>query len=108
MQAMTLKKSFKIPAINKLKKGKASDNNGIRAEDIKTCDNETKEMIKLIFNDVLKQESCSPEIWRRIRIKVTRKERERSRRRKVSPDLHFARAAQTVFDYPVQQTLSQA
>ena len=27
-------------AINKLKKGKASDNNGIHAEDIKTCDNE--------------------------------------------------------------------
>ena len=24
-------------AINKLKKGKASDNNGIRAEDIRTC-----------------------------------------------------------------------
>ena len=33
-------------AINKLKKGKASDNNGIRAEDIKTCDNVTKETIK--------------------------------------------------------------
>ena len=55
-------------AINKLKKSKASDNNGIRAEDIKTCDNETKEMTKLIFNEVLKQESCTPEIWRRIRI----------------------------------------
>ena len=44
-------------AINKFKKGKASNNNGIRAEDIKTCDTETKEMIKLIFKVVLKQES---------------------------------------------------
>ena len=52
-----------------LKKGKASDNNGIRAEDIKICDNETKEMIKLIFDEVLKQESCTPEIWRSTQIK---------------------------------------
>ena len=48
-------------AINKLKKGKANDNKGIRAEDIKACDNETKEMIKMIFNEVFKQESCTPE-----------------------------------------------
>ena len=29
-------------AINKLKKGKASDNSGIRADDVKTCDDATK------------------------------------------------------------------
>ena len=53
-------------AINKLKKGKASDNNGIRAEDINTCGNVMKERIKQIFNEVLRQESCTPETWRRI------------------------------------------
>ena len=37
-------------AINKLKKGKVSETNGIRAEDIKTYDNVTKETIKQIFN----------------------------------------------------------
>ena len=52
-------------AINKLKKGKASDNNGIRAEDIKNCDVATKGMMKQIFNEVFKQESCTPETWRR-------------------------------------------
>ena len=31
-------------AIKRLKKGKAADSNGIRAEDIKACDEETKEM----------------------------------------------------------------
>ena len=31
-------------AINKLKKGKSPDSNGIRAEDIKACDDETREM----------------------------------------------------------------
>ena len=36
-------------AIDKLKKGKASDNNGIRAED-----------------EVLKQDECTPETWRSV------------------------------------------
>ena len=48
-------------AIDSLKKGKASDNNGIRAEDIKTCDETTKEILRQIFNEVLKQEECTPE-----------------------------------------------
>ena len=53
-------------AIDTLKRGKASDNNGIRAEDIKTCDATTKEIIRQIFNEVLKQDECTPET--RIRI----------------------------------------
>ena len=57
-------------AIDNLKKSKASDNNGIRAEDIKTCDATTKDMIRQIFNEVLKQEDCTPETWKRLRIKV--------------------------------------
>ena len=31
-------------AINKLKKGKSPDSNGIRAEDIEACDDEKREM----------------------------------------------------------------
>ena len=46
-----------LAAINKLKNGKASDNNGIRAEDIKNCDAATKEKMKQIFYEVLKQEA---------------------------------------------------
>ena len=37
-------------AINKLKKRKSPDSNGIRAEDIKACDDETREMVRDIFN----------------------------------------------------------
>ena len=37
---------------------------------IKTCDKTTKEMMRRIFNEVTKQEDCTPETWRRIRIKV--------------------------------------
>ena len=58
-------------AIDRLTKGKAGDSNGIRAEDInKACDEETKEMMRQIFNEVLKQRDCIPEAWRRMRIKV--------------------------------------
>ena len=68
------KMKYRLPLIAS-KKGKASDNNGIRAEDIKTCDETTKEMIRQIFNEVMKQEDCTPETWRRIRIKVIYKKR---------------------------------
>ena len=37
-------------AISKLKTGKSPDGNGIRAEDIKDCDDETREMMRQIFN----------------------------------------------------------
>ena len=55
------------------KKGKATDNNGIRVEDIKTCDGTTKEMIKQIVNEVTEQEDCAPETCRIIRFKVIHK-----------------------------------
>ena len=52
-------------AIDSLKKGKASDSNEIRAEDIKACDETTKEMIRQKFNEVLKQDDCTPETCQR-------------------------------------------
>ena len=55
------------------KKGKASDCNGVRAEDIEACSEKTKEMTRQIFNEILKQEDCTPTTWRRIRIKVIHK-----------------------------------
>ena len=61
-------------AIDKLKKGKASDNNGIRVEDIKTCDATTKEIIRQVFNEILKQDDCTPETCRKSRINVKYKE----------------------------------
>ena len=60
-------------AIKKLKKGKACDNNGISAADIKDCDESTREMIRQIFNEVIRQKDCIPETWRRVRIKVIHK-----------------------------------
>ena len=48
-------------AINKLKKGKACDNNGIRAEDITNCNDTTKEKIRQIFNEVLNKKATHQE-----------------------------------------------
>ena len=94
-------------AINKLNEGKACDNNGIRAEHIKDCDDMTKEMMRQIFNEVIKK-SCTPETWRRVRIKVIHKKRKRRRRQELPPNLYSASAVQTVLDNTPQQILLQA
>ena len=61
-------------AINKLKKkGKLPDSNKIRAEDIKACDDETKEMVRQIFNEIIKQNEFTPEDWKKVKIKVLHK-----------------------------------
>ena len=93
-------------AVNRLKKGKAADSNGMSAEDNKACGEETKEMLRQIFNEVIKQKECTSEAWQRKRKSDTQK-RWRWRCWKVSPDLLFACAVQTVYDNIVQQTLSQ-
>ena len=60
-------------AIKKLRKDKSADSNGIRAEGIKACDEETKEMVRQIFNEVVKQKEFTPEAWRKVRIKMIHK-----------------------------------
>ena len=95
-------------AINKLKKkGKSADSNGIRAEDIKACDEETKEMVRQIFNEIVKQNEFTPEAWLKVRIKVTHKKRRRGRCWKLPPDVFFACVVQTVYDNTVEQIISQ-
>ena len=47
-------KSYKMQFANS-KKGKSPDSNGIRAEDIKACDDETKEMVRQLFNEIIKR-----------------------------------------------------
>ena len=57
-------------AISKLKKGKFPDCNGVRAEDIKVCDDETKEMVRQLFNEIIKRNIFTPEEWKKVKIKV--------------------------------------
>ena len=60
-------------AIGKLKKGKSPDSNGIRAEDIKACDDETREMVRQLFNEIIKRNKFTPDEWKKVRIKVIHK-----------------------------------
>ena len=60
-------------AFNKLRKGKFPDSRGIRAEDIKACDDETREMVRQIFNEIIKRNEFTPEDWKKVRIKVIHK-----------------------------------
>ena len=46
---------------------------GIRAEDIKACDDESKEMVRQIFNEIIKQNEFTPEVWKKVKIKVLHK-----------------------------------
>ena len=67
-------------AINKLKKnGKSPDSDGmkIRAEDIKACDDETREMVRQIFNEIIKQNEVTPEAWKKVKTARKRVTQER-------------------------------
>ena len=64
-------------AIDRLKKGKAKDSSGIRAEQLRNCSNDTKEKIRMIFNEIAQQEDFTPKSWRKIRIQVFYKKGDR-------------------------------
>ena len=61
--------SCKLQSTNSTE-GKSPDSNGIRAEDIKACDDETREMVRQIFNEIIKQNEFTPEAWKNVKIKV--------------------------------------
>ena len=65
-------KSYKTQLANS-KKGKSPDSNGIRAEDIKACDDETREMVRHLFNEIIKRNNFTPDEWKRVKIKVIHK-----------------------------------
>ena len=71
-ELITSRKGFKLQSTDS-KKGKSADSNGNRAEDIKASDDETKEMVRQIFNEIVKQNEFTPEAWRKVRIKEIHK-----------------------------------
>ena len=60
-------------AIKKLKKSKSPNSDGIRAEDIKACDDEKKEMVRQIFNEIIMQNEFTLEAWKKVKMKVLHK-----------------------------------
>ena len=41
------------------KEGKTRDTKGIKAEDLKECDDETKEMMRTVYNEIIKHETLA-------------------------------------------------
>ena len=60
-------------AIRKLKKCKSPDSDGIRVEDIIACDEETKEIVRQIFREIIRQNEFTLEAWKKVKIKVLHK-----------------------------------
>ena len=60
-------------AIRKLTKGESPDSDGIRAEDIKAGDEETKELVRQIFNEIIRHNEFTLEAWKKVKMKVLHK-----------------------------------
>ena len=57
-------------AVDCLKRGTSGDTKGIKAGLIQVSDHETKEMMRTVFNELIKQESVTPEAWKKVVIKM--------------------------------------
>ena len=64
---------WRVASCTQTQKGESPDSNGIRTEDIRACDDETKEMLTQIFNEITKQNEFTPEAWKKVKIKVLHK-----------------------------------
>ena len=60
-------------AIRKLKRGKSPESDGVRAEDIKACDDETEEVARQIFSEIIEQNELKSQAWKKAKIKVLHK-----------------------------------
>ena len=86
-------------AIRKLKKGESPDSDGIRADDIEACDDETRETVRQIFNEIIKQNEFTPEAWKKVKIKVLHKKGDVEN----VGNYRIACVVQTVLDNSVQK-----
>ena len=92
-------------AIRKLKKGKSPDSDGIRAEDIKACDDETREMVRQIFNEIIKLNEFTPEAWKKVKIKVLHKKGDVENVGNYRPICSLLALYRTVLDDSVRKTV---
>ena len=95
-------------AIDCLQKGKSGDNKGIKAEDIKGCDDDTKRMMREIFNEVIVHDSINPETTRKMTIREISKKRRRRKSGELQSNLYTAYFARRVLNTSIQQASQQA
>ena len=95
-------------AISKLKKGKSPDSKGIRAEDVEACDEETKEMVSQLFNEMIKRKEFTPEEWKKVTIKVIHKKGDVENVSNYRPICSLPCVVQTVLDNSVRKIIPSA
>ena len=95
-------------AIDCFKRGNSGDDKGIEAEDVKGCDDETKKMMRKIFNEVIMHECITLEAWRKVTIKMIFEKRRRRKSRKRPPNMYICLFVHGVLNTSVQQALQQA
>ena len=86
-------------AIDCFRRGNSGDDKGIEAEDVKGCDDETKKMMRKIFNEVIMHECITLEAWRKVTIKMIFEKGDEERAENDRPTCTFA------FLYTVFSTL---
>ena len=91
-------------AIDRLKKGKAKDSNGIRAEQLKLCSEETKEEIREIFNEIAQQKDFTPKSWREIQNSGDPQKRRQRGCRKLQADMWSTNTVQVICNGTVRST----
>ena len=57
-------------AINKLKKRQITRQQRNPSRRHQACDDGTREMVRQIFNEIIKQNEFTPEAWKKVKIKV--------------------------------------
>ena len=102
----SLNKNYKLRMIAS-RKERLADTKGIKAEDLKGSDEETKEMSRSIFNGIIKQESVAPKSWKKCRRKSSRK-RWCDKAGHLLFDLNTVDVVQSVLDTALQQTFQKA
>ena len=83
-------------AIGCLKKGKAKDSSGVRAEQLKNCSDSTEEKITMIFNEITRQEDFTPKSRHEIRIQVMYKKKGTNKMQAITGHLQPASTIQTI------------
>ena len=83
-------------AIDRLRKAKAKDSSGVRAEQLKNASDETKEEIRTIFNEIAQQEDFTQANWRKLRIQVFYKKRRQRGCRQLQAKLWATNTIQAV------------
>ena len=66
-------KSYKAQSANSKQANLQTAMEYVPKKDIKVCDDETREMMRQLFNEIIKRNNFTPDEWKKVKIKVIHK-----------------------------------